>query len=86
MPILTSRTREFAEIIIYDEKCNGCGLCVTVCKDYSLIIEDNKVRKSDKSFFGCIACGHCMAICPEGAIEIHGRELSAECLFDLPEK
>jgi ferredoxin len=86
MAIPTTRAKECADISIDIEKCNGCGLCVSVCKDFSLIIEDGKVKVSKTPLFGCIACGHCMAICPTGAIEIHGRELSPQDLFDLPPK
>ncbi|MDD4529067.1 MAG: nitroreductase family protein [Bacteroidales bacterium] len=86
MAIPTSRTKEPGEIIINTEKCIGCGLCVKVCKDYSLEIKDNKVYQRLQSCFGCIACGHCMAICPKGAIEIYGRILSPKDLFDLPQK
>jgi len=45
---------------------------------------NDKVKISDNPLFGCIGCGHCMAICPTGAIEIHGRTLSPEHLFHLP--
>lgn len=86
MAIPTSRTKECAEITIYEERCNGCGLCVSVCKDFSLIILNNKVKKSNSPFFGCIGCGHCMAICPNEAIEISGREISPEDLFKLSDK
>ena len=86
MSIPTSRTKEPGEIKINIEKCTGCGLCVSVCKDFSLEIINNKVNKKLKSCFGCIACGHCMAICPQGAIEIYGRTLSPNDLFDLPKK
>ncbi len=86
MAIPTSRTKQKAEIVIHPEKCTGCGLCVSVCKDFSLELENKKVKISDHPIFGCIACGHCMAICPEGAIEIHGRTLSPDQLFDLPAK
>jgi len=86
MAIPTSRAKEAAEIRIDSEKCNGCGLCVTVCKDFSLEIENKKVQLSNTSVFGCIACGHCMAICPTGAIKIEGRTLSPNQLFDLPPK
>jgi ferredoxin len=86
MAIPTSRTKEPAEIRFIHEKCNGCGLCVSVCKDFSLKIVDKKVALADTSCFGCIACGHCMAICPTGAIEIHGRELSPDDLYDLPDR
>jgi nitroreductase/NAD-dependent dihydropyrimidine dehydrogenase PreA subunit len=86
MAIPTTRTKAKGEIIIIGEKCEGCGLCVSVCKDFSLLIRDNKVSLSDSSLFGCVACGHCMAICPNGAIEIQGRELSVKDLYILPGK
>lgn len=84
MAIPTSRTNQKAEIRFNSEKCTNCGLCVSVCKDYSLVMADGKVKISDNPLFGCIGCGHCMAICASGAIEIHGRTLSPEDLFDLP--
>lgn len=86
MAIPTSRTKEKAEIEINEDKCTGCGLCVSVCKDYSLKVENHKVKATDNPFFGCIGCGHCMAICPSDAIKISGRTLSPEDLFDLPDK
>lgn len=84
MAIPTSRTKEKATIIIDIDKCTGCGKCVSVCKDFSLCIQNNKVVISKTPAFGCIGCGHCMAICPTGAIEIFGRELSENDLFELP--
>ncbi|MBX2975809.1 MAG: nitroreductase family protein [Ignavibacteriaceae bacterium] len=84
MAIPTTRTKEKAEIKIEPEKCTGCGNCVKVCKDLSLIIDNHKVRISDTSVFGCIGCGHCMAICNTGAIKIVGREISSTDLFELP--
>jgi ferredoxin len=86
MAIPTSRTKTKAEISIDQELCNGCGLCVSVCKDFSLKLIDGKVQISENPFFGCIGCGHCMTICPSGAIMINGREISPQDLFDLPEK
>jgi len=86
MAIPTSRTKVSAEIRINTDLCNGCGLCVSVCKDFSLVIANDKVKISNTPFFGCIGCGHCMAICPNGAIEIFGRELSPGDLFELPQQ
>ncbi|WP_291855355.1 nitroreductase family protein [Marinilabilia sp.] len=86
MAIPTSRTKEKATIEINTNKCFGCGKCVVVCKDFSLSLENNKVIISNTPAFGCIGCGHCMAICPTGAIEISGREISIDDLFDLPGK
>ena len=84
MAIPTSRTTEAAEIRIDTALCSGCGKCVQVCKDYSLILQNHKAAINPNPIFGCIACGHCMAICPEGAIEIYGRTTSPDDLFELP--
>jgi ferredoxin len=84
MAIPTSRTKDKAEIKIDSHKCTGCGLCVSVCKDFSIVMQNSTVVKSDHPLFGCIGCGHCMAICPSGAIKIVGRTLSSDDLFDLP--
>ncbi len=86
MAISTSRAKEPAEIKIDQSACNGCGSCVNVCSDFSLTLENNKAVQSNKAIFGCIGCGHCMAICPTGAIEIYGRTISPDDLFDLPPK
>lgn len=83
MAIITSRTSENAHITFLYDRCNSCGLCVKVCKDFSLIMENNKPVVSDHPFFGCIACGQCMAVCPTRAIEVSGREMSADDLIDL---
>lgn len=84
MAIPTSRTAENAQIFINESKCTGCGLCVEVCKDFSLVIKNKKAKISENPFFGCFACGQCMAICPHDAISIKGRYLSSDDLFTLP--
>jgi len=86
MSIPTSRDNEPANVFIDIDKCTGCGLCVEVCKDFSFKIVDHKVVKSDTPVFGCVACGHCMMICPTGVIAIEGRSLSPVELFNLPDR
>lgn len=86
MAIPTSRTHEAGRLQFFPELCNGCGLCVQVCKDFSIRIVDGKAERSDQAVFGCIGCGHCMAICPQGAIQVEGRCLSAADLTPLPGK
>ncbi|MDP2338152.1 MAG: nitroreductase family protein [Bacteroidota bacterium] len=83
MAIITSRTSENAQITFLYDRCNSCGLCVKVCKDFSIIMENNKPVVGDHPFFGCMACGQCMAICPTKAIEVSGREMSANDRIDL---
>jgi ferredoxin len=84
MAIPTSRAKETGIITIDEDKCTGCALCVTVCKDFSIVIENGKAKAGIDPVFGCISCGHCMAVCPEGAIAVNGRTLSPDDLFDLP--
>jgi len=84
MSVPTSRTKESGTITVIEEKCDGCGKCVSICSDFCLELLNGKAHPSGKAVFGCIACGHCMAVCPEGAIEIRGRFLSPEDMFPLP--
>lgn len=85
MAIITSRTNENGQITFQYDRCNSCGLCVKICKDFSLKMENNKPVLSDQALFGCVACGHCMAVCQNDAIQISGRELSVNDLIDLSE-
>ncbi len=86
MAIPNSRTNERGAITIDQEKCNGCGLCVEVCKDFDLEVVDGKARVSGEGIFECFACGHCMMVCPQAAIHINGRLLSPDDIFPIPER
>ncbi len=57
------------KIKIDREKCIRCGACIKDCITYS--IESGKEGYPTVSYSGesrCIACQHCFAICPVGAI------------------
>ena len=84
MAIPTSRTHEAARLQFFPDLCNGCGLCVQVCKDFGIRIVDGKAQPTEHPVFGCIGCGHCMAICPQEAVKVEGRCLSAADLTGLP--
>ena len=56
-----------AEMPVIDrEKCNGCGLCVTVCYCNALVLFDNIITVIETE--ECHWCTECEAICPTGAI------------------
>jgi len=48
------------------EKCNGCGLCVSVCYCSALIMIDGVVTVVETE--ECGWCTQCEAVCPTGAI------------------
>jgi ferredoxin len=76
---------EGAGIVEVDyERCAACGTCVKVCKGDQLAIEDGRLKVYPDKLFGCIACGHCMAACPHGAIQVHGRDLHPEDVVPIP--
>jgi len=59
-------------IRINEEKCTGCGSCVTGCPEGALQVIDGKARLISDLF--CDGLGACIGDCPEGAIEIEKRE------------
>ena len=61
------------KIIKIDEnKCTGCGACVTKCAEGALAIIDGKARVVNEVF--CDGLGACIGECPEGALTIIERE------------
>ena len=48
------------------EKCNGCGLCITVCTCKALVMVNNVVTVIETE--DCGWCLQCEVVCPTGAI------------------
>ena len=56
-----------AELPIIDrEKCNGCGLCISVCSCNALVLIDNMIKIMET--VECDWCTQCEVVCPTGAI------------------
>lgn len=62
-------------IRIDEEKCNGCGLCVTACHEGAIEIIDGKAKLVRENF--CDGYGDCLPGCPTGAITFEEREAPA---------
>ena len=68
-----------------EEKCIGCGACVTDCPVGVLALADGRpVVRADKAD-RCMDCRHCLAVCPVGALALNGVS-AADCVpaGDLP--
>jgi NAD-dependent dihydropyrimidine dehydrogenase PreA subunit len=57
---------------IDEEKCDGCGICVTACAEGALKIVDGKARLISDKY--CDSLGACLPGCPQDAISIVERE------------
>ncbi len=55
---------------IDEELCTACRLCQQVCIRDNIVVEDFAVETGSN----CFECGHCMAICKNGAITLKSFE------------
>lgn len=62
-------------IKIDEDKCNGCGACVTGCAEGALQVVDGKAKLVNEVF--CDGLGACIGTCPTGALEMIEREADA---------
>jgi ferredoxin len=85
MAVIHSIYRESGAIKINPETCKQCGICAKTCPAEVLTMNDGEVCIDSDVFFGCIACGHCMMVCPEAAIEVTGRNMSPDDLVPMPQ-
>ena len=80
-----------------DEKCTGCGMCLTVCPHAVFQIENGNARIADRD--ACMECGACALNCPDEALSVQsgvgcaaavitgvlrGTEADCDCSGDEP--
>jgi ferredoxin len=76
--------REAAVPTIDREKCSRCGRCAEACSTGKLVRQNGSVAIVEGSFMDCIACGHCMTVCPSGAVRVSGRRFSPGDVVEFP--
>ncbi|MEW5952794.1 MAG: 4Fe-4S dicluster domain-containing protein [Bacillota bacterium] len=67
---MVARKRQMVKID--EDKCTGCGLCVSPCAEGAIEIIDGKARVVREEL--CDGAGFCIGACPEGALSIEERE------------
>lgn len=60
---------------IDEDKCDGCGSCVTPCAEAAIEMVDGKAKVLREEL--CDGAGFCLAVCPTGALSIEEREAAA---------
>lgn len=70
------------KVILNNERCKGCGLCVAVCP--KKILQLQKDNRNSKGYLTaeciapeeCVTCKRCVTICPDCVITlIQQREI-----------
>jgi len=69
-------------VVIDNERCTLCGLCIPACVRCILEEGDETVTVTDQEL--CILCGHCKAVCPEDAPQL--LSLNSEEFEPAPER
>ena len=59
-------------IKIDEDKCDGCGLCVSACHEGAIGLIDGKAKLLRDDY--CDGLGNCLPVCPTGAISFEERE------------
>lgn len=67
---MAKRIRKIVKID--EEKCSGCGVCVTPCAEGAIQMVDGKAKVVKDEL--CDGAGFCLGVCPEGALTIEERE------------
>ena len=64
------------ETTFQEERCKGCGLCVSVCPKKIIKLDTSRVNMKGyypamiKNMAECIGCGNCAKMCPDSVITV----------------
>ena len=63
-----SYIKDVVTLKLFNEKCIGCGMCLTVCPHSVFILNNGKVSIQDRD--SCMECGACVINCPSDALAV----------------
>lgn len=63
------------QVTVRERRCIGCERCIEIC-------EEDGARPGAPVPAECTVCGRCVAVCPTGARELVGREVSPDELLE----
>lgn len=73
------------KIVVDSNKCNGCGICVSVCSNAALQVINNKAHLVNEK--RCDVNGYCMQFCPQNALSKQPKKKMVcegdDCCFEM---
>lgn len=67
-------------VVINEDRCKGCALCVDACPKDVLALAERKVNVHGYSYVEaikadeCIGCASCGIVCPDGCITVYRKK------------
>ena len=68
------------EIMYNAKKCVACGSCALACPEKCHSYSDDKSHAFARNM--CIGCGACAEVCPAGALELYGKSITVDEVYD----
>ena len=68
-------------VVVNQERCKGCDLCVVACPSEVLELHPRKVNNKGHHYVymknpdACIGCASCGVVCPDGCLTIYKVKL-----------
>jgi nitroreductase/ferredoxin len=62
------RKNRMKPLVIDQDKCNSCGICAEECPLIIMREGEDLPDMIPGGDVACVKCGHCMAVCPTGAL------------------
>ena len=68
-------------VVINEDRCKGCALCVDACPKDVLALAERKVNIHGYSYVeaikadDCIGCASCGIVCPDGCITVYRKKM-----------
>lgn len=66
------------EIMFFEERCTGCGVCVKRCSQKAIEIKEGYPVLDEEK---CLLCGKCADFCPNNAKEQVGKDITVQELM-----
>lgn len=77
-------SRMIGAVVVDENRCKGCNLCVVACPTKSLALTTSEVNHKGYAFCRqineetCIGCSACAIVCPDGCIEVYRTKADAQ--------